>query len=89
MKKQLYVGVVTVKTKAPQNYRPSVMTHKFGFLLDKKSEKVLEAIKAEHVDKVQSQLEENNPGVKLKCSATIELTPVVGFTGNYLEHKEK
>lgn len=89
MKKQIYVGVVTVKIKTPQGYRPSTLTYKFGFLLDKRSEKLLETIKAEHIDNVMCQLEAQNPGVTLKPNATIELTPIAGFTGNYLEHKEK
>lgn len=57
MKSNLYVGIVTVKVKAPKGYKPSTMTFKFGVILDKKSEKLLETIKAEYLNSVKTQLE--------------------------------
>ena len=85
MKKNLYVGVVLVKVKAPKGYRPFTMTFKFGIILDNKSEKLLERIKAEHISKIKTLLETQNPGLTMKFSSEINLTPILGFSADYFK----
>lgn len=79
------MGLVTVKAKAPKYYRPSVMTFKFGVLLDSKGEKLLEKIKTDYTGYVKSQLASQNPAVSLEYKADITLTPVSGFSVDYYQ----
>lgn len=60
------MGLVTVKAKAPKYYRPSVMTFKFGVLLDSKGDKLLEKIKEDYAGYVKSQLESQNQAITLR-----------------------
>ncbi len=85
MKSKLYMGLVTVKAKAPKYYRPSVMTFKFGVLLDSKGDKLLEKIKADYIGYVKSRLEIQNPTIGLEYKADITLTPVSGFSVDYYQ----
>lgn len=85
MKSNLYVGIVIVKVKAPKGYKPSTMTFKFGIILDKKSEKLLETIKEEHLNSVKTQLEQQNPKIVLDCTAELTLTSVTGFSADYYQ----
>lgn len=79
------MGLVTVKAKAPKYYRPSVMTFKFGVLLDSKGDKLLEKIKEDYAGYVKSQLESQNQAITLECKADIILTPVSGFSVDYYQ----
>lgn len=85
MKSKLYMGLVTIKAKAPKNYRPSVMTFKFGVLVDSKGDKLLDKIKADYVGHIKSQLDNQNPTVPLEYKADITLTPVSGFSVDYYQ----
>lgn len=78
-KSNFYMGVVTVKLKAPDGYKPRITTYKIGYFSEINTDKFRAETMAEITDKVKSQLESKNKGVKLTATSSIEVTPVVGI----------
>lgn len=84
-----YVSIVIVTVKARANYRPRVSKYKFGYFSDVKSAIFQLTAKEECIDAVKRQLEEQNPGVNLSYSASIEVNLVVGILGYTENDNEK
>lgn len=78
-KSNFYMGVVTVKLKAPEGYKPRITTYKIGYISEVNTDKFRADTMAEITDKIKSQLESQNEGVKLTATSSIEVTPVVGI----------
>lgn len=78
----MYVSIITVKVKTPEGYKPRSMTFKFGHLSDENSPKLRDKIIMEHKRSVKKQLEEQNPGVEIAVTASMETFPVLGFGGH-------
>ncbi len=78
-KSNFYMGVVTVKLKAPEGYKPRVTTYKIGYFSELNTDKFRSDTMEEIANKVKSQLEAKNEGVKLTVTASIDVTPVVGI----------
>lgn len=78
-KSNFYMGVVTVKLKAPEGYKPRITTYKIGYISELNTEKFRADTMAEIAHKVKSQLEGKNKGIELTATASIEVTPVIGI----------
>lgn len=76
-----YVSIVTVRVKAPADYRPRISRYKFGYISDVKSASFQTEVKTKCIHVVKEQLEEQNPGVDLVYSATVEINGVAGIMG--------
>lgn len=82
-----YLSVVTVKSKAPEGWKPRLLTFKFGYVSDTNSEQFQNTAKEECIKTVKEQLEEQNEGITLSVSASIDITKVVCVLGYNKERK--
>ncbi len=78
-KSNFYMGVVTVKLKAPEGYKPRITTYKIGYFSELNTDKFRSDTMEEIANKVKNQLEAKNEGVKLTATVSIDVTPVVGI----------
>ena len=78
-KSNLFIGVVTVKLKAPEGYKPRTTTKKVGYISSSNSESFRSQTATDIGTEVKNRLETANPGVTLTFSTTIEATAVDGL----------
>lgn len=78
-KSNVYMGVVTVKLKAPDGYKPRITTYKIGYFSENNTGKFRADTMAEITNKVKNQIESKNKGIKLTATSSIEVTPVIGI----------
>ncbi|MEG2760179.1 MAG: hypothetical protein RR921_02460 [Mucinivorans sp.] len=78
-KSNFYMGIVTVRLKAPDGYKPRVTTFRMGYISELNTDKFKADTMAEITDRVKSKMEFENEGVKLTATSSIEITPVLGI----------
>lgn len=89
MKSKMQMGVVTVKVQVPKGYKPSRLTYKFGVVINGRSESLIEQIKNDYTGAVKKQIEEQNDGLTVSCTADVDLIPVSGFSAQYWEETKQ
>ena len=86
MSKQ-YISLISVKVKTPIGYKPRSMTFKFGYVSDTNTSDFRKKTMGEYEELVKKQLEEQNPGVSISVTSSMESTPVTSING-YFKNKK-
>lgn len=86
MSKQ-YISIISVKVKTPLGYKPRSMTFKFGYVSDTNTSDFRKKTMDEYKEFVKKQLEEQNPGVPISVTSSMETTSVASING-YFKNKK-
>lgn len=70
--------IITVTATAPVNYKPRKSTFRFALATKKMTPGMREKYETKSIRLIREQLEEQNPGLEIKYTATSETTSVVG-----------
>ena len=75
-----YVAIATITFKAPQGWRPSMITHRKCFVCVKRNNAAVEREAKNTAEEWKQQILANNPGLEgLSYSIKIDTTAVCGF----------
>ena len=69
--------IITVTATAPVNYKPRKSTFRFALATEKMTPSIRERYEAKSIQFIKEQLDEQNPGIEIKYTATSETTSVV------------
>lgn len=86
MSKQ-YISIISVKVKTPLGYKPRSMTFKFGYVSDTNTPDFRKKTMDDYEEFVKKQLEEQNPGVPISVTSSMETTSVASING-YFKNKK-
>lgn len=70
--------IVTVTATAPANYKPRKSTFRFALATDKMTPVLRQKYEAKSILIIREQLDEQNPGIEIRYTATSVTTFVVG-----------
>lgn len=70
--------IITVTATAPVNYKPRKSTFRFALATEKMTPGMREKYETKSIRLIREQLEEQNPGLEIKYTATSETTAIVG-----------